>query len=354
MLASLKSESITNFNELKLSAEVTGAAPGAAHAANDTISINGISVILTGVTVATDIVNINAASPTTGVTAFQDSTGKVHLFSEGQINLAAGAVNGANALTALGLTAAAAAGVPAGRYAPSTATSGSLRLNNTQISLSNVSDLTTVISELNAQQANTGVYASISSLGQLVLNSNSAFSVYLGDTNGGKTLATLGLDTTLAGPVGGRVINALASIQLDSLKDTPISIEVTAAGTVATGLISQNQASAGVGFGTALGSISIATQAGAQKALGVIDNALTTISDVRSQMGAINNRLEFTVSNLANVSEKTSSARSRIVDADFAAETAAMSRANVLQQAATAMLGQANARPQQVLSLLRQ
>jgi len=80
---------------------------------------------------------------------------------------------------------------------------------------------------------------------------------------------------------------------------------------------------------------------------------LTTINDARSQMGAINNRLEFTINNLANVSEKTSASRSRIVDADFAAETAAMSRAQVLQQAATAMLAQSNARPKEVLSLLR-
>jgi len=118
-------------------------------------------------------------------------------------------------------------------------------------------------------------------------------------------------------------------------------------------LISQNQASAGLGFGDAVSSISIATQAGAQKAIGIIDKALETINSVSSQLGAINNRLTFTVDNLANVSEKTSAARSRIVDADFAAETANLSRAQVLQQAATAMLAQANARPQQVLSLLK-
>ncbi len=176
----------------------------------------------------------------------------------------------------------------------------------------------------------------------------------IGDVNGGKTLSTLGLDSSLLGPIGGRATGVLASIQLDSLKDTPISIESTVAGAVATGLFSQNKESAGVGFGSALGSISIATQEGAQKAIAVIDIALNTINDVRSQMGAINNRLEFTVSNLANVSEKTSNARSRIVDADFAAETAALSRAQVLQQAASAMLAQSNARPQQVLSLLRQ
>ena len=121
---------------------------------------------------------------------------------------------------------------------------------------------------------------------------------------------------------------------------------------VKTGLIESN---AGVGgaFGSAISSISIDTQANAQKAIKVIDNALTTISDVRSDLGAINNRLDFTISNLANISEKTSSARSRITDADFAAETANLSRSQVLQQAASAMLAQSNARPQQVLSLLR-
>jgi flagellin len=121
---------------------------------------------------------------------------------------------------------------------------------------------------------------------------------------------------------------------------------------VKTGLVESN---AGVGgaFGSAISSISIDTQANAQKAIKVIDNALTTISDVRSDLGAINNRLDFTISNLANISEKTSSARSRITDADFAAETANLSRSQVLQQAASAMLAQSNARPQQVLSLLR-
>jgi flagellin len=355
VIASLKSESVTTFNALKLTTEVTGGAVGStANAINDTISINGIQVAMTGTTIAQALIDINNASTTTGVIAYMDASSKMHLFSEGQINIADGTTNGAVVTAYLGLTAAVAAGTPAGSYAPSAAATGSIRLNNTQISLSNVSDLTTVISELNAQQANTGVYASLSDLGQLILNSNSAFSIDVGDANGGKTLATLGLDTSLAGPIGtDRVTNVLASIQLKSLRDTPISIETTANGSAVTGLISQNQSSNGIGFGSAIQSISIATQAGAQKAIQVIDNALTTINDARSQLGAINNRLEFTINNLANVSEKTSTSRSRIVDADFAAETAAMSRAQVLQQAATAMLAQSNARPKEVLSLLR-
>ncbi|RYZ79633.1 MAG: flagellin, partial [Proteobacteria bacterium] len=121
----------------------------------------------------------------------------------------------------------------------------------------------------------------------------------------------------------------------------------------ATGFIDQNISASGGGFGTSISSISIDTQDNAQKAIKVIDTALTTINDTRANLGAINNRLDFTVSNLSSISEKTTSARSRIVDADFASETANLSRATVLQQAATAMLAQANQRPQNVLSLLR-
>lgn len=343
VIASLKAENISNFSATKLSTEVTGGTFGPAVAGN--VVINGVSIAIAGAApLATVISNINAQFASTGVIAFQDNSvpAKLHLYSEGQINI------DQTATTAVSL------GLTVSNNAPAVGATGSLVLNNTQISLTNITSLTTVISEINAQQAQTGVFASLNDLGQLILNSNSAFSVNVGDVNGGKTLANLGLDTTLAGPLGGlRATNVLASIELNSLNNTPISLEVTANGKTATGLQSQNQSSSGVGFGSSINSISIATQAGAQKAIGVIDKALDTINDVRSQLGAINNRLEFTVNNLANVSEKTSASRSRITDADFAAETAAMSRAQVLQQAATAMLAQSNARPKEVLSLLR-
>jgi len=104
--------------------------------------------------------------------------------------------------------------------------------------------------------------------------------------------------------------------------------------------------------GSAIADVVIDTPEGAQAAIPIIDLALETINATRSEMGAINNRLNFTISNLMNVSENTAAARSRIVDADYAAETANLSRAQVLQQAAQAMLAQANAIPQQVLQLL--
>ncbi len=116
-----------------------------------------------------------------------------------------------------------------------------------------------------------------------------------------------------------------------------------------TGLQERN-ASEGAG---SVASIDISTAAGAQKAIGIIDSALEEINSTRGDLGAINNRLDFTINNLSNVSENVAAARSRIEDADFAAESAALSRAQVLQQAGTAMLAQANAAPQQVLSLLQ-
>jgi flagellin len=108
-----------------------------------------------------------------------------------------------------------------------------------------------------------------------------------------------------------------------------------------------------VGSGSSVANIDISTAAGAQKAIDTIDAALEQINSTRGDLGAVNNRLDFTVNNLSNVSENVSAARSRIEDADFASESAALSRAQVLQQAGTAMLAQANAAPQQVLSLLQ-
>jgi flagellin len=116
-----------------------------------------------------------------------------------------------------------------------------------------------------------------------------------------------------------------------------------------TGLQERN-AAAGTG---SVNSVDISTQAGAQKAIAILDKAIDQVSTQRADLGAVNNRLDFTVSNLANISEKTTAARSRIIDADFASETANLSRSTVLQQAASAMLAQANQRPQNVLSLLR-
>jgi len=109
-------------------------------------------------------------------------------------------------------------------------------------------------------------------------------------------------------------------------------------------------AASGVGSATAL---TISTAGKAQSALSALDSAIGKISSMRADFGAIQNRLESAVRNMENVIENQSAARSRIQDADFARETANLTRTQILQQAGNAMLAQANSQPQGVLSLLR-
>ena len=101
------------------------------------------------------------------------------------------------------------------------------------------------------------------------------------------------------------------------------------------------------------GKLDVSTQANASNAIGVIDKAISYVTTQQAQMGAMQNRFSSTISNLQTTSTNLSAARSRIQDADFAAESANMSRNQILQQAGTAMLAQANALSQNVLSLLK-
>ncbi|MCR6653736.1 MAG: flagellin [Cellvibrionaceae bacterium] len=177
---------------------------------------------------------------------------------------------------------------------------------------------------------------------------NSATKAYI--TSTGTFTESASTITSTAG------FTAEAGLKLVSANGNPISVELNGTDADETlsrlGLMESNKLGEG-SFGTAIASINVSTAANAQKAIGVIDTALETVNNIRSDLGAANNRLDFTISNLSNVVQNTQAARARITDADFAAETAALSRAQVLQQASQAMLAQANARPQQVLSLLQ-
>jgi len=141
------------------------------------------------------------------------------------------------------------------------------------------------------------------------------------------------------------------------------SVTLTAAGAIDIDA-GQNGAAALEGLGLRVGSygaseagvfiadIDITTVAGAEAALKAVDNAIGAVASQRATLGAIQNRMDSTVSNLSITSNNLSAANSRIQDADFAAETAELSRTQVLQQAGISILAQANAAPQQVLSLL--
>ncbi|NIB43248.1 hypothetical protein HBA55_26810 [Pseudomaricurvus alkylphenolicus] len=352
--------------------ELVTSAGGATLATTGTtvLTINGVAVTATaaGLDMNYMVGKINAITSSHGVTAYIDSNNALHMYSTGTITLAATSNGNAveDAFDQLanqdGSVNADLSTAPSVSIAAATAgTAGSIVLNATEVTLTDLSDLQQIVTDVNAAQATTGVRARVDENGELELSGTSAFNVAAGDTNGLASLDVLGIrdangnpirDSNDDGNLSDESIVINPRILLDSANDAPISLEVTANGTTATGLLSMNTDLSEAVTGSSLSSINVATQADAQAAIDPIDQALETINATRSQMGAVTNRLEFTMSNLMNVSENTTAARSRIMDADFAAETANLSRAQVLQQASQAMLAQANAQPQQVLQLL--
>jgi flagellin len=164
------------------------------------------------------------------------------------------------------------------------------------------------------------------------------------------TGANMTLTETIVGLDGAAFTDAsvdtyYGSITLDSASD--ITFTGLSTGTSDAGLTSAGKTT------TTIDNVDVSTRANATIAISSIDSALSEIDEMRGEMGAVQNRFESTISNLQNVSENISAARSRIVDADFAAETAALTKSQILQQAGIAMLAQANQLPQAVLSLLQ-
>jgi flagellin len=126
-----------------------------------------------------------------------------------------------------------------------------------------------------------------------------------------------------------------------------VGTDATATNTVTLSIGSMDATSLGVG------GLAISTSAGASAAIAAIDTALTNVITTRAQLGATQNRLEHTINNLTVAVENLSASESRIRDADFATEVAAMTRGQILQNAGTSVASQANQLPQSVLQLLR-
>ena len=180
----------------------------------------------------------------------------------------------------------------------------------------------------------------------------------------GEVTVTLGVtQTTTANRLTAATSqNYSGALRLQSTNNAPIAIKFNQDGALA-GLREQNVGEttydsneatyeAGSATSSFVSGLSISTTDDATTALDTLDAALSTVATYRANLGAIENRMNHTVDNLTNVVENTSAAQSRIQDADFAVEAANLARAQILQQAGTAMLAQANAAPQNVLSLL--
>jgi flagellin len=225
--------------------------------------------------------------------------------------------------------------------------------------VNSTSDMSPLAAAINAQTAATGISATVNG-GVVTLNSKDGYDIkienFLNSAGAGGTISFQGQDAFAATPtnvgaaatlgagtgtdsstVGGRV-------KFDSASGYTVSTN-TAGSLFASGPQASNL--------SAISNVDISTVSGANDALTTIDAALTSINSSRAQLGAVQNRFAATISNLQTTSENLSSARSRIQDADFAAETANLTRGQILQQAGTAMLAQANSLPNGVLALLK-
>jgi flagellin len=288
----------------------------------------------------------------------------------------AGKINAVSADT--GVTATAKTTATLGGLAANGSISFNLQGTNTAaVSISATvlsNDLTNLVTAISEQAGNTGITATLSSdKASIVLTQASGYDIKIDDFDHSATV--LGTNTsvmTLTGSAGAAVTlydggtSAGVTVATDATDadSSTVGGEITfnsAAGFNVTSSIAGSTGSlfvsgangANVSSLSSIDNVDITTVTGAANAIKAVDGALTQIDNMRGELGAVQNRFESTISNLSNVSENLSAARSRILDADIAQETSAMTKNNILQQAGVAILAQANQAPQLALSLLQ-
>jgi flagellin len=218
-------------------------------------------------------------------------------------------------------------------------------------------DLTALVNAINDKSGKTGITAAFdgSDKTKIVLTQSEGYDIGIEDfsnSSTGGTIAFRGSSTAAA--------QTLTSTNDSSRVGGEVTFHAAGGFTVTSSLAASAGSILESGANTAetstlqsVANVNVSTQAGANNAMKVIDGALQTVDDLRATLGAVQNRFSAAVSNMQVTSENVSASRSRIQDTDFAAETSELSRTQILQQAGTAMLAQANAASQGVLSLLR-
>ncbi|MFT5755370.1 MAG: flagellin [Alteromonadaceae bacterium] len=348
---------VLGFNQHKGSDNISGGnVNGASITETDKILINGVELgAVSGTSAADKAFAINAISTETGVNA-QATTTKEYTITFGPQTNASGAAIGTGAVGVDGLTGVGQTG----------GTSDILKINGVGLTgLATASSMDEVVNSINNSGVQ-GVVASATADGKLVLTSVSGNDIALTVTQGssGALLSADGnpsvvgiRDTVTGAAVGSAQANdvnrGILTLTGENGRDVSVTTKAGSQTASTTALDKLGLSDAG-GSSTAIGiGLSVTSVQGAENTIERIDDALQKISSIRGSLGAIQNRLSSTISNLANVSQNLSAANSQIKDADFAAETSKMSKAQILQQAGTAMLSQANASTQNVLSLLQ-
>lgn len=241
-------------------------------------------------------------------------------------------------------------------------------------SITDFSDLSGLADAVNKETGRTGISASVLNDGTLELTNENGddigiteFTASADDGAGGITTVAAELQTLAFNGDNGvadtedasDIVGAVAALTGDGSDgavsvgqvrfESPDAFEVENFDTIDGG----NQTASVYSVLESVDEVDIGTAVGAQNALGIISAAISNIDSQRAQLGAVQNRFENTISNLQNISENASAARSRIRDTDYAAETSELTKNQILQQAGTAILAQANQLPQAVLSLLQ-
>ena len=291
----------------------------------------------------------------------------------GSTSVEVDANSSANAIAGLVNAESAATGVTAD--ARTTATISNLKTNGTvgfslqgtnaeavDVSATVTTDnLSSLAQAINDQAGSTGITATLNGDNKsITLTQAAGHDIKIGDyTHGNNTAADTitvtgneGVGTVLTGNTGSLTNSTVVGGQVSFSSTGAFNISSDIA--VEDGSIfSASAEGANVSELKSINSVDITTVAGAADAIQAIDGALGQIDNMRGELGAVQNRFESTIANLSNVSENLSAARSRILDADIAQETSAMTKNNILQQAGVSILAQANQAPQLALSLLQ-
>lgn len=225
---------------------------------------------------------------------------------------------------------------------------------------------TDIVTAINGVQNQTGVTAALNTANELELTAADGRNITLAQSSAAVAASDVFTSASTAGnavnlvPTVDAVFDSAATTASSTTIRSTVSLTSGTAITVGNGVAGGNASEIGftagstaVASATALQSVQLTTAALSQSALATIDTALASVSSSRATFGAIQNRLESTVRNIQTNAENLTAARSRIQDADFAAETSALTRGQILQQAGISILAQANAQPQNVLALLQ-
>ncbi|WP_417545264.1 flagellin [Marinobacter sp.] len=218
-------------------------------------------------------------------------------------------------------------------------------------------DADALIADVNQESGATGVVASKNKDGDVVFTAADGRDIEVTQTltdNAGTTpaaaaggiTAMVNGATSTAVAAGGVAVTAYGQISLEAQESIEVGGTTDAAQLGAPGVIALD-------LNKTISDVKVDTVENANSAIKAVDSALNSVNSLRGELGAIQNRFESTIANLGTSVENLSAANSRILDADFASETAALAKSQVLQQAGISVLAQANARPQQVLSLLQ-